>query len=341
MTRPRAAEASSFAWSPTASRSGPAAWCAASSRPRRSILVSNSERGYHVFSDVGTKLEFVGFNEAVHVRVATDIFSRIGLTRCLSDPYIPSAGCGDLISWDQSCNSAIWVKFNELPAGNYSTWDHGHSTPSRWTTFYTHIVISTDKITGSSSLSPTPSQTRAEPHSHICKSRCRTPGAQSCRAYTSPKSEPGSLWLMSWTCSASSPANPLGIRCAARVWSIIRSHHWAGAFPRIWSNISTDVSNADRLGINWICTPQWPGWASSRRLSRYASSSIERFRGCSTEHRPRPGQWVDSPLISPAVTKWSRVQPANWLDPESGRTIRAATAQVVPTGLPKWCPFCL
>ncbi len=53
--------------------------------------VSNSERGYHVFSDVGTKLECVGFNEAVHVRVATDIFSRIGLTRCLSDPYIPSA----------------------------------------------------------------------------------------------------------------------------------------------------------------------------------------------------------------------------------------------------------
>src|SRR5271157_2150064 len=53
--------------------------------------VSNSERGYHVFSDVGTKLEFVGFNEAVHVRVATDIFSRIGLTRCPSDPYIPSA----------------------------------------------------------------------------------------------------------------------------------------------------------------------------------------------------------------------------------------------------------
>jgi len=62
------------------------------------LSVSNSERGYHVFSDVGTKLEFVGFNEAVHVRVATDIFSRIGLTRCLSDPYIPSAGCDDLIS---------------------------------------------------------------------------------------------------------------------------------------------------------------------------------------------------------------------------------------------------
>ena len=61
-------------------------------------IVSNSERGYHVFSDVGTKLEFVGFNEAVHVRVATDIFSRIGLTRCLSGPYIPSAGCDDLIS---------------------------------------------------------------------------------------------------------------------------------------------------------------------------------------------------------------------------------------------------
>src|SRR5208337_2724420 len=58
---------------------------------RSPTTVSNSERGYHVFSDVGTKLEFVGFNEAVHVRVATDIFSRIGFTRCLSDPYIPSA----------------------------------------------------------------------------------------------------------------------------------------------------------------------------------------------------------------------------------------------------------
>ena len=65
---------------------------------RKDYPVSNSERGYHVFSDVGTKLEFVGFNEAVHVRVDTDIFSRIGLTRCRSDPYIPSVGCGDLIS---------------------------------------------------------------------------------------------------------------------------------------------------------------------------------------------------------------------------------------------------
>ncbi|MGZ3302315.1 MAG: hypothetical protein ACXWO3_15520, partial [Isosphaeraceae bacterium] len=53
-------------------------------RKKTVARVSNSERGYHVFSDVGTKLEFVGFNEAVHVRVATDIFSRIGLTRCLS-----------------------------------------------------------------------------------------------------------------------------------------------------------------------------------------------------------------------------------------------------------------
>ena len=49
-------------------------------------IVSSNERGYHVFSDVGTKLEFVGFNEAVHVRVVADIFSRIGLTRCLSGP---------------------------------------------------------------------------------------------------------------------------------------------------------------------------------------------------------------------------------------------------------------
>ncbi len=71
---------------------------AAFEEPHDAESVSNSERGYHVFSDVGTKLEFVGFNEAVHVRVATDIFSRIGLTRCLSDPYIPSAGCGNLIS---------------------------------------------------------------------------------------------------------------------------------------------------------------------------------------------------------------------------------------------------
>src|SRR5208337_1818654 len=58
------------------------------------------------------------------------------------------------------------------------------------------------------------------------------------------------------------------------------------------------------------------------RPSLYASSSIERSRGCSTEHRPRPGQRVDSPLISPAVTKWSRVQPANWLDRESSNNPR-------------------
>jgi hypothetical protein len=129
--------------------------------------------------------------------------------------------------------SAIWVKFNELPAGNCSTWDHRHSTPSRSTTIHNHIVRTAYKITGSSSLSPTPPQTRAESHSHICMSRSRSSGAQPCRAFTSPKSEPGSLWLMSSTCSASSPASPLGIRCAALVRSIIRSHHRAAAFPRI------------------------------------------------------------------------------------------------------------
>src|SRR5271157_4228940 len=35
--------------------------------------VSNGQRGYHFFRDVETKLEYVGFNEAVPVRVATDI----------------------------------------------------------------------------------------------------------------------------------------------------------------------------------------------------------------------------------------------------------------------------
>ncbi len=231
------------------------------------------------------------------------------------------------------------MKFNELPAGNYSTWDHGHSTPSRWTTFYTHIVISTDKITGSSSLSPTPSQTRAEPHSHICKSRCRTPGAQSCRAYTSPKSEPGSLWLMSWTCSL----RPLRI-----LW---------GSGARPVSGPSFDLTIEPELFRESEATLQmfqrrivWESTGSVRRSDRAGRLRGDRrvmravhreSRGCSTEHRPRPGQRVDSPLISPAVTKWSRVQPANWLDPESGRTIHAATAQVVPTGLPKWCPFCL
>jgi hypothetical protein len=50
------------------------------------LIVSNSSRGYHFYSEVGTRLKFVGFNEVVPVRVATDIFSRIGLTTCLSDP---------------------------------------------------------------------------------------------------------------------------------------------------------------------------------------------------------------------------------------------------------------
>ena len=47
-------------------------------------IVSNSQRGYRFFRDVETKLEYVGFNEAVPVRVATDLFSRIGLTICLT-----------------------------------------------------------------------------------------------------------------------------------------------------------------------------------------------------------------------------------------------------------------
>ncbi len=57
---------------------------------RRSINsyrhVSNSQRGYHFCSEVGTRLKYVGFSEVVPVRVATDVFSRIGLTACLGDP---------------------------------------------------------------------------------------------------------------------------------------------------------------------------------------------------------------------------------------------------------------
>ena len=48
--------------------------------------VSNSQRRYHFFSDVGTKLKYAGCNEAVPVGVDSDIFSRIGLTICCSDP---------------------------------------------------------------------------------------------------------------------------------------------------------------------------------------------------------------------------------------------------------------
>jgi hypothetical protein len=48
--------------------------------------VRNSQRGYHFCSEVGTRLKYVGFSEVVPVRVATDVFSRIGLTACLGDP---------------------------------------------------------------------------------------------------------------------------------------------------------------------------------------------------------------------------------------------------------------
>ena len=78
------------------------------------------------------------------------------------------------------------------------------------------------------------------------------------------------------------------------------------------SDISTDVSNADRPGINWICTPQRPGWASSKPPSRYASSSTEISRGCPREISPALTLNRFTPDQS-AVTKWSRVQPANWL----------------------------
>jgi len=48
--------------------------------------VSNSQRRYHFVSDAGTKLKYAGFNEAVPIGIDSDIFSRIGLTTCLSDP---------------------------------------------------------------------------------------------------------------------------------------------------------------------------------------------------------------------------------------------------------------
>jgi len=49
-------------------------------------LVSNSQRRYHFVSDAGTKLKYAGFNEAVPIGIDRYIFSRIGLTTCLSDP---------------------------------------------------------------------------------------------------------------------------------------------------------------------------------------------------------------------------------------------------------------
>ena len=45
------------------------------------------------------------------------------------------------------------MKFNELPAGNYSHWDHGHSTPISLDHILHSYRYSTDKITVSSSLS--------------------------------------------------------------------------------------------------------------------------------------------------------------------------------------------
>ena len=50
--------------------------------------VSNSLRGYHFFSEVGTRLKYVGFSEVALVPVRDGFFSRIVLTTPLFRPKI-------------------------------------------------------------------------------------------------------------------------------------------------------------------------------------------------------------------------------------------------------------
>jgi transposase len=49
------------------------------------IGVGNTLRGYHSFSEPGTRLPYVGCNEVVLVRQATLVFATIGLTTWLCD----------------------------------------------------------------------------------------------------------------------------------------------------------------------------------------------------------------------------------------------------------------
>lgn len=233
--------------------------------------------------------------------------------------------------------SAIWIKFNELPAGNCSTWDHHHITPFRSTTIRNHILIVTYTITGSSSLSPTPHQTRAAWYIYICKRRSRSRGAQSCRVFGSPKSELGSLWLTSSTCSASSPASPLGIRCAGPC----PIHHSISPLSRSFSaNLKRHIYRCFKCGSYGN---QLDLYASSTGLSLF-EATIEL---CEKLHREVP--WMlngTSPQPRPA----DRVAPqprhdrgprrrAGSVPDESDQTDRAATAPLVLTGLPKWYPF--
>jgi hypothetical protein len=84
----------------------------------------------------------------------------------------------------------------------------------------------------------------------------------SCRAFVTRKSGGVSPSPKSSICSGSSPARPPGTRCVAPVRCIARPHRRAEASLQIGDYIFTDASNADHRGINWICTPRRPVFAS-------------------------------------------------------------------------------
>jgi len=66
------------------------------------LSVSNSPRGYHYFSEVGTSLKSVGFGEVVPFPVRKAFFSRILLTTRLCRPKMIGPGRGESIRSDLS-----------------------------------------------------------------------------------------------------------------------------------------------------------------------------------------------------------------------------------------------
>jgi hypothetical protein len=73
---------------------------------RRHVIVSNTFRGYHFYSVVGTSPKYVSFSEVVPAPVRVGFFSRINLTTRLFRPKLLSAGRVCLIPRDQSCPPA-------------------------------------------------------------------------------------------------------------------------------------------------------------------------------------------------------------------------------------------
>ena len=142
----------------------------------------------------------------------------------------------------------------------------------------------------------------------------RSPGAQSCRAFTSPKSEPGSLWPMSSTCSVSSPASPSG----DQVRGPCPVHHSISPSSRSFSaNLKRHIYRCFKCGS---CGNQLDLYASSTGLSLFEAT----IALCERLHRevpwmlngtslqPRP---ADRLRPTATATARARARPASWFDP--------------------------